>query len=84
VFNGTSTQKGQFVPTAVEGNWLRQLKMANEIQCIMPYATQKQSKTVRKLNIFSELVALIKIGTSHQTNTQIKMKIKQKRNMSYE
>jgi len=29
LFNGTSTQKGQVVPTAREGNWLR---MANEIQ----------------------------------------------------
>jgi len=32
LFNGTSTQKGQFVPTAGEGNWLSRLSMANEIQ----------------------------------------------------
>jgi len=31
-FNGTSTQKGQFVPTAGEGNQLSRLRMANEIQ----------------------------------------------------
>jgi len=33
LFNGTSTQKGQYVPTA-EGNRLSRLRMANEIQCI--------------------------------------------------
>jgi len=32
VFNGTSTQKGQFVLTAGERNWLSQLRTANEIQ----------------------------------------------------
>jgi len=32
VSNGTSTQTGQFVPIAGEGNWLRWLRMANEIQ----------------------------------------------------
>jgi len=26
LFNGTSTQEGQFVPTAGEGNWLSRLK----------------------------------------------------------
>jgi len=30
-FNGMSTQKGQFVPTAGEGNRLSRLRMANEI-----------------------------------------------------
>jgi len=40
LFNGTSTQKGQFVPTAREGNQLSRLRMANEIQCILPYVTQ--------------------------------------------
>jgi len=39
-FNGTSTQKGQFVPTAGEGNRLSRLRMANEIQCIIPYVTR--------------------------------------------
>jgi len=39
-FNGTSTQKGQFVPTAGEGNWLSRLRMANEIQYIIPYVTR--------------------------------------------
>jgi len=33
LFNGTSTQKGQFVPTAGEGNRLSRLRMANEMQC---------------------------------------------------
>jgi len=40
LFNGTSTQKGQFVPTAGKGNRLSRLKMANEIQCILPYVTR--------------------------------------------
>jgi len=31
---------GQFVPTAGEGNWLRWLRMANEIQYIIPYVPQ--------------------------------------------
>jgi len=35
-----STQKGQFVPTAAEGNRLSRLGMANEIQCILPYVTR--------------------------------------------
>jgi len=39
-FNGTSTQKDQFVPTAGEGNRLSRLRIANEIQCIIPYATR--------------------------------------------
>jgi len=38
--DGTSTQKGQFAPTVGEGNWLRWLRMANEIQCIIPYVTR--------------------------------------------
>jgi len=37
---GTSTQKGQFVPTGGEGNRLSRLSMANEIQCILPYVTR--------------------------------------------
>jgi len=37
LFNGTSTQKGQFVPTAGEGNRLSRLRMANEIQSTLPY-----------------------------------------------
>jgi len=40
LFNGTSTQKGQFVPTAGEGNWLSRLRMANEIKCILHYVTR--------------------------------------------
>jgi len=40
LFNGTSKQKGQFVPTAEEGNRLSRLRMANEIQCILPYVTR--------------------------------------------
>jgi len=40
LLNGMSTQKGQFVPTAGEGNRLCQLRMANDIQCILPYVTQ--------------------------------------------
>jgi len=39
-FNGTSTQKGQFVPTAGEGNRLSRERMANEIQRIIPYVTR--------------------------------------------
>jgi len=39
LFNGTSTQKGQFVPTAGEGNRLSRLRMANKIKCILPYVT---------------------------------------------
>jgi len=31
LFNDTSTQKGQFVPTAGEGNQLSRLRMANKI-----------------------------------------------------
>jgi len=42
VFNGTSTQKGQFVPTACEGGKPAQsaVRMANEIQSILPYVTR--------------------------------------------
>jgi len=40
LFNGTSTQKGQFVATAGKGNRLSRLRMANEIQCIMPHTTR--------------------------------------------
>jgi len=40
LFNSTTTQKGHFVPTAGEGKWVRRLKMANEIQCILPYVTR--------------------------------------------
>jgi len=40
LFNGTSTQKGQYVLTAGEGNWLSRLRMANEIQCTLPYVTR--------------------------------------------
>jgi len=43
LFNGTSTQKGQFVPTAGEENRQR---MANEIQCTPPYVTRQQCNTV--------------------------------------
>jgi len=39
LFNSTSTQKDQFVPTVGEGNRLSRLRMANEIQCILPYVT---------------------------------------------
>jgi len=39
-------EKGQFVPTAVERNLLRRLRMANEIEGIIPYVTLKQCNTV--------------------------------------
>jgi len=45
LFNGTSTQKGQFVQTAGEGNRLRRLRMANELQCNIPDVTQYTSNT---------------------------------------
>jgi len=44
VFNGTSTQKDQFVPTA--GNRLSRPRMANGIKCIITYVTRKQCNTV--------------------------------------
>jgi len=37
LFIGTSTQKGQFLPTVGEENRLSRLRMANEIQCIIPH-----------------------------------------------
>jgi len=40
LFNGTLTQKVQFVPTAGEGNQLSRLRMANKIQCILPHVTR--------------------------------------------
>jgi len=40
LFNGMSTQKGQFVPIAEEKNWLRQQRIANEIQCTKPYVAR--------------------------------------------
>jgi len=46
LLNGTSTQKGQFVPTAGERNRLSRLRMANEIQCILTYVTRWQCNTV--------------------------------------
>jgi len=46
LFNGTSTQNGQFVSTAGQGNWLGWLRMANEIQRILPYVTRNQCNTV--------------------------------------
>jgi len=45
LFNGMSTQKGQFVPTVGEGYRLSQLRMANEIQCILPYVTHDNNIT---------------------------------------
>jgi len=36
----TSTQKRKFVPTAGDGNCLRRLRMANEINRIIPYVTR--------------------------------------------
>jgi len=39
LFNGTSTPKGQFVPTPGEGNQFSRLRIANEIQCILPYVS---------------------------------------------
>jgi len=39
LFNGTTTQKGQFVPTVGDGNRLSRLRMANEIRCIGYYLT---------------------------------------------
>jgi len=35
-----SKQKNQFVPTVEEGNWLRRQRIANEIQCTIPYVTR--------------------------------------------
>jgi len=47
LFNSTSTQKGQFVPTAGrETDLVGRLRMANEIQCILSYVTQQQCNTV--------------------------------------
>jgi len=40
LFNGKSTQKGQFVPTAGDGIRLSRLRMANKIQCIIPHVTR--------------------------------------------
>jgi len=41
LFNGTSTQKGQFVPTVGAGNRLSRQRMANEIiQYIIPHVTR--------------------------------------------
>jgi len=42
----TSTQKGQFVPTVGEGNWLSGPRMANEMQCILPYVTRYHRNTI--------------------------------------
>jgi len=50
VFNGTPTKVGQFMPTAEEVNWLSRLGMANEIQCILPYVTQKTLKYSSQYN----------------------------------
>jgi len=48
LLNSTSTQKGQFVPTASagKGNWLKQIRIANEIQCTIPYVTRYKCNTV--------------------------------------
>jgi len=46
LFNGTSTQKAQFVPAAGEGHRLSRLRMANGIQCTMPHVTRQQCNTV--------------------------------------
>jgi len=40
LFNGTSTQNGQFVPSAGERNRLSRLRVANEIQCVLFYVTR--------------------------------------------
>jgi len=52
LFTSTSTQKGQFVPTAGEGNRLSWLRMTNEIQYILSYVTRKQGNvfTVKHLH----------------------------------
>jgi len=46
LFNSTSTQKGQFVPTVGEGNLFNRLRMANEIQCIISHVTRQQCNTI--------------------------------------
>jgi len=38
-FNSKPTKKGQFLPTVGQGNWLKRLRMANKIQCTIPYVT---------------------------------------------
>jgi len=50
LFNGTSTQKGQFVPTA-GGDYLSRLRMANEIQCTLPYVTPLQDNNVTQFTV---------------------------------
>jgi len=43
LFNGTSTQKGNFMAIAREGNLLKRLRMANEKQCIIRYVIQQRN-----------------------------------------
>jgi len=45
LLNGTSTQKGQHVPSAGEGNRLSRQMMANEIQCIVRHVTWDNNVT---------------------------------------
>jgi len=40
LFNGTSTQKGQFVPPAGRETGSSRLRMVNKMQCILSYVTR--------------------------------------------
>jgi len=50
VSNGNSKQKGQFLPTVGERNWLRRLRMTNEIQWIIPDVAPKNVTHFTEIN----------------------------------
>jgi len=57
---GTSAQISQFEPTEEEENWLKRLRMAKEIQCIIPYVhdnnvTRIHSTTLQLYNTTTEV-----------------------------
>jgi len=51
LFNVISTQKGQFVPTAAEGNRLSRLRTANKIQSYNAYYLTLHDNNVIQLTV---------------------------------
>jgi len=62
------TRQGQFVPTAGEENWLRRLRMANEIQCIKPMLNNVTLFTTNELH-FDQLIILSYDNVACKVNT---------------
>jgi len=51
LFNGTSTQKGQYVPTVGVGNWLSWLRIANEYRRYSAYYLTLHDNNVTQFTV---------------------------------